>query len=80
MYTYTTINDPNATNGTFAFGINGSGAIVGVYSINSGEYGFLATPMVSATPEPSAWLLFGTGILLMGIMTARKQKGLMNKA
>lgn len=39
-----------------------------------------STSSISATPEPSTWLLFGTGILLMGVMAARKQKGLMNKA
>ena len=38
---YTTINDPNATQGTTAYGINGAGAIVGGYSNNSGSYGFL---------------------------------------
>ncbi|MHB1757417.1 MAG: PEP-CTERM sorting domain-containing protein [Leptospirillum sp.] len=38
-----------------------------------------STP-ISGTPEPSTWLLFGTGVVLMGFMAARKQKGLLNKA
>ncbi|WP_041774472.1 PEP-CTERM sorting domain-containing protein [Leptospirillum ferrooxidans] len=34
----------------------------------------------SGTPEPSTWLLFGTGMALMGAMELRKRMGLMNKA
>lgn len=41
--TYTTLNDPLATNGTAAAGINDFGQIVGVYNNNSGglTHGFL---------------------------------------
>jgi len=35
---------------------------------------------MSATPEPSTMALFGTGIVLMGLMATRKQKGRLNKA
>src|SRR5262249_60645152 len=38
--TYTTIDDPAATNGTFAFGINDSGMIVGQYMSSSGLHAF----------------------------------------
>ena len=41
IYTYTTIDDPLATNGTRAFGINASGQIVGTYQDNTGLHGFL---------------------------------------
>jgi uncharacterized membrane protein len=32
IYTYTTLDDPLATNGTVAWGINGTGQIVGTYN------------------------------------------------
>jgi probable HAF family extracellular repeat protein len=38
---YTTLDDPAATLGTFASGINGSGQIVGQYQNASGLHGFL---------------------------------------
>jgi len=39
--TYTTLDDPSATQGTFAQGINASGQIVGYYKNASGTHGFL---------------------------------------
>src|SRR5215472_8430661 len=39
--TYTTIDDPLATNGTIASGINAAGQIVGFYSNATGGHGFL---------------------------------------
>jgi len=42
VYTFTTLNDPLATDGTLAHGINGLGQIVGQYSNNNtGINGFL---------------------------------------
>lgn len=38
---FTTLNYPFATNGTTAYGINGSGQIVGNYEDGSGNHGFL---------------------------------------
>jgi probable HAF family extracellular repeat protein len=35
VYTYTTLNDPSATTGTKAFGINDAGQIVGGYDAGS---------------------------------------------
>jgi hypothetical protein len=40
-YTYLTLNDPNATNGTFATGVNDSGAVVGHYVVGFANEGFL---------------------------------------
>ncbi|MHB1286680.1 MAG: PEP-CTERM sorting domain-containing protein [Leptospirales bacterium] len=33
-----------------------------------------SNPSLSGTPEPSTWLLFGTGVFLMGVMGLRKRK------
>ena len=43
VQTYTTLDDPSATAGTFVQGINSSGQIVGYYHDNqgSGLHGFL---------------------------------------
>src|SRR5262245_49873926 len=41
VYTYTTIDDPSATNGSVARGINASGQIVGGYLNSAGGHGFL---------------------------------------
>jgi len=38
---FTTLDDPLATNGTDAFGINAMGQIVGLYEDASGNHGFL---------------------------------------
>jgi probable HAF family extracellular repeat protein len=38
---YTTLDDPLATQGTFALGINGKGQIVGYYTNAAGKHGFL---------------------------------------
>src|SRR5436190_773507 len=39
--TYTILDDPLATAGTFAYGINATGQVVGFYGNNSGSHGFL---------------------------------------
>ena len=39
--TYTTLNDPAATNGTVAFGINDKGQVVGTYNTSTGTHSFL---------------------------------------
>ena len=41
---YTTLNDPSATNGTAATGINAAGQIVGTYQNASGNHGFFFNP------------------------------------
>ncbi len=41
VYTYTTLNDPLATGGTNAYGINDLGQIVGEYGGDGGFHGFL---------------------------------------
>jgi hypothetical protein len=40
-YIFTTLNDPNATNGTFASGINDAGLVVGHYVVGFANQGFL---------------------------------------
>src|SRR5437879_2565324 len=40
VYSLITIDDPVATEGTFAEGINGKGQIVGAYRDGSGSHGF----------------------------------------
>jgi probable HAF family extracellular repeat protein len=47
---YITLDDPSATNGTFAQGINNAGQIVGYYSNATGTHGFLLT----ISPNPPA--------------------------
>jgi probable HAF family extracellular repeat protein len=65
---FTSIDVPGAVNGTYAQGINDSDQIVG-YIVDSAVlfHGFLATPV----PEPTTWLLFGSGLL--GLMSGRRR-------
>ena len=39
-----------------------------------------SSPPISGTPEPSTWLLFGTGVVLMGLMAVRKKREIRNTA
>ena len=67
---FSTINDPLFSSaGTQIYGINNSGQIVGDVGHGSG---FIASPStLESTPEPSAMLLFGTGIFLTGVLALR---------
>src|SRR5262249_1358945 len=47
---YTALNDPLATLGTQAFGINNAGKIVGAYFNASGTHGFLYDPSSNIVP------------------------------
>jgi hypothetical protein len=54
-YTYTTLDDPLATNGTWAAGINNAGQIVGSYGDGTGLHGFLYNNATYTTlDDPSA--------------------------
>src|SRR6476620_1337121 len=56
VYTYTTIDDPAATNGTYAFGINDLGQIVGYYTdLSNYVHSFLYSGGIYTTiDDPSA--------------------------
>ena len=56
VYTYTTIDDPSATNGTYAFGINDLGQIVGYYTdLSNYVHSFLYSGGIYTTiDDPSA--------------------------
>src|SRR2546429_9962703 len=49
VYSFITIDDPFATNGTFAFGIDGKGQIVGTYRDSGGNHGFVDIGIGGAT-------------------------------
>jgi probable HAF family extracellular repeat protein len=58
--TFHTVDVPGSDS-TSAFDINTRGHIVGEFIDATGTHAFLATP--SAIPEPSTWLLLGSGIV-----------------
>lgn len=69
---------------TGSIGLNldgGAGVGTGTMSISefSGQIPGTGPGTLAATPEPVSWLLFGTGILLMGGIALRK-KGLLKRA
>ena len=65
--TYTTLDDPLATNGTLAAGINASGQIVGYYATNTGNHGFLYNPNGGTYTTIDYPLAGPTGTLPFGI-------------
>jgi probable HAF family extracellular repeat protein len=70
---FTTIDVPGAP-ATFANGINNAGQIVGEFEDSAGiSHGFLATPIISAVPEPPSLALFSAGLIALGIMRHRKR-------
>ncbi len=76
-YTFTTIDDPSATLGTGASGINSSSQIVGGFSDGTGAHGFLDTTGVFTTiDDPSA--TFGT--FASGINDSGQIVGVFNDA
>jgi hypothetical protein len=59
---YFTLNDPLATNGTKAYGINDMGQIVGDYSTAGGIHGFLESGSRSANAKRSGRRLSESGL------------------
>ncbi|MHB8544600.1 MAG: PEP-CTERM sorting domain-containing protein, partial [Leptospirales bacterium] len=62
-----------------------SGTAFSISGVNSGNGLVIISPVsppnsLSGTPEPSTWLLFGTGIVLFGVMGLRNRKELPTKA
>src|SRR2546429_29484 len=67
VYTYTSLDDPLATGGTQAFGINDFGQIVGSYVNASGTHGFLLSGNTWTTlDDPSGGFTVAAGINDMG--------------
>jgi|SRR2546423_1577423 probable HAF family extracellular repeat protein len=63
VYNYTTLDDPGATQGTFASGINDAGQIVGTYLTGTGVHGFVYSGGTFTTlDDPSGIKTFATGI------------------
>src|SRR6266566_1895902 len=62
VYNFSTFDDPSATSfvGTQAFGINGSGQIVGAYANGSGNHGFLLSGGVYASVDDPLATFGGT--------------------
>ena len=60
---YTTLDDPLASQGSLAFGINAAGQIVGYYFDNSHAHGFLRSGGIYTTlDDPLAANTFAMGI------------------
>ena len=54
-YTFDPISDPSANEGTYAYGINATNEIVGMYVLNHADYGFLENNGVYTTlADPQA--------------------------
>ncbi|MHB1934931.1 MAG: PEP-CTERM sorting domain-containing protein [Leptospirillum sp.] len=66
---------------TFSIAANDGNLNPGIFVSNQDTISLqMGTPTISSTPEPSSWLLFGTGVLSMGFMGFRKPNPLANKA
>ena len=62
---FTTLDDPNATTGTWLTGINNSGQILGDYRGSAGVSAFVATEDTPAVPEPGSFGLIGLGLSVL---------------
>jgi PEP-CTERM motif len=71
---YTTLDDPLADGGTYAFGINDAGAIVGYYNEGVDTYGFIATPIPNTVPEPTTWAMVLIGFAGLGFAGYRRPR------
>ena len=71
--TYTTI-DPLGSKFTFVTGVSGNNVVGGYLDANGIDHGYLFQPDVSAAPEPSGLVLFGTALFTsLGYFAVRRQ-------
>lgn len=68
------------TSGTVNFTTSLANGSSTYFEVEAGPSAFGNGGTIGGTPEPSTWIMFGTGVVLMGFMASRKQKGLLNKA
>src|SRR5437763_1585936 len=76
MYTFQTLDDPNATGGTFAIGINDAGTVVGtaIGEDLGGIVGFLFSGSTPTTfTAPGSTTTFANGINDAGAIVGREQ-------
>ena len=76
--TFSGINS-SFTAGTLLFSTalaNGSSTY---FEVEAAPSAFGGGGSLTSTPEPSTWLLFGTGMALMGMIMLRNRKGLLHK-
>lgn len=68
-----------ATQSTDSYQISGDMSSVMYGNPSTGGTGLSTFDLVANTPEPSTWFLFGTGMILLGLMGHRNRKGLLTK-
>lgn len=73
VYTTIAVPGPSGTT-TTAFGINDLGEIVGTYVENGTANGFLATPDVSAVPEPAGFTMLLGAFAVGGLAWTKKRR------
>src|SRR5205807_2494820 len=61
-----TTTDPTGSDGLFQLDLNGTpGGGLSVFSAPNHEVSFTVTALVPAVPEPSTWLLLGSGLVAL---------------
>jgi hypothetical protein len=64
-----TTSDPTGSDALFALDLNGTTqGTLAVFSVPNHEVTFSVTSPVTAVPEPSTWLLLGSGVLVLAFV------------